>query len=320
MGSKNNLQFSRKRRKQKKRKTIMLMFLIMVLLCTSFFIGSKVIRITKSVAEAADVGNEIGEKNEIKDNHQLSGELISFNIDRDIIEQKEEDINKNLIEELNKKNIIIESVEKKDNDSEKNNEDDNKEKVCYLTFDDGPTPNITPQILSVLDDYNIKATFFVIGQLAEQNDDVLKEVDKKGHYVANHTYSHNYNKIYVSPSAMIQDIEKCNEVLNKYIGKTTNIIRFPGGSFGKTNFQESVNNAGYNFVDWNCLNGDAEALNVPPERLMERIKETMYGQDSLVVLMHDAATKQTTVQALPKIIEYIKSQGYEFKTLDEAFE
>lgn len=319
MGSKNNLQFSRKNRKQKKKKTIMLLFLIMVVLCTSFFIGSKVIRITKSVAVAADIGDEIAEKNEVQKKLELSGELISFNIDRNITQQKEEDVNKNLIEELNKKKIIIETEEKKDTDSKKNNEDENKEKICYLTFDDGPTPNITPQILKVLDDYNIKATFFVIGELAERDNDILKAVDKAGHFIGNHTYSHNYNKIYVSPSAMIGDVEKCNEVLNKYIGKTTNVIRFPGGSFGRTNFQESVNNAGYNFVDWNCLNGDAEALNVPPERLMERIKETMNEQNVLTVLMHDAATKQTTVQALPKIIEYIKSQGYVFKTLDEAF-
>lgn len=324
MNSRNTLR-KKRRRKQKKRNAIFL-FLVISILCTTFFIGNKIIKISKSVAVAADIGDTL-EKEETVQNDTSHGDDIKFNIDSDKIENEDSNINKDLIEEINEKQIMNDDEEKEIMDNEEKNKDnlesedgqEEKEKICYLTFDDGPTKNITPQILEVLDDYNVRATFFVVGQLAEQNSNVLKKIDKAGHYIGNHTYSHKYDQIYVSPSAMIRDIEKCNEVLNKYIGKTTNIIRFPGGSFGKTDFQERVNNDGYIFVDWNCLNGDAEALNVPPERLLERTKETMNGQDSLIVLMHDATTKQTTVQALPKIIKYIKSEGYVFKTLDEAF-
>ncbi|MFL0195410.1 polysaccharide deacetylase family protein [Clostridium sp. WILCCON 0269] len=191
-------------------------------------------------------------------------------------------------------------------------------KVVYLTFDDGPSPNNTPQILKILKDYNIKATFFLIGKNAEKNKDIVKEEVAEGHTVANHTYSHDMNYIYSDPKVFINDVNKCNDILKSILGNNYNskLIRFPGGSFGKKlePFREEAKENGYSYVDWNDLTGDAEYNRVPVDKLVSTV-ERYSNQEHLVVLMHDASTKATTVQALPEVIEYFRSKGYIFETL-----
>ncbi|MDW8802025.1 polysaccharide deacetylase [Clostridium sp. A1-XYC3] len=191
------------------------------------------------------------------------------------------------------------------------------DKIAYLTFDDGPTQNITPHILDVLKNNNVKATFFVIGKMAEQSPELLKREKEEGHVIANHTYSHNYGYIYSSPEIFIKDLEKGTEVVNSIIGEhNKTLIRFPGGSFGRQAYKRAAENHGYHYVDWNALNGDAEVQSASVERLISRLKETTQGQKELIILMHDAPGKRTTVEALPQIIEYLKANGYVFKTLE----
>ncbi len=190
-------------------------------------------------------------------------------------------------------------------------------KVAYLTFDDGPTTKITPQILDILDDYNIKATFFVIGSLAEVNQDVLKDVDMRGHIIGNHTYSHDYKLIYSSVNALMKDIDKADEVLESILPNyKRGLFRFPMGSFKKYQFVEAVKNKGYKHYDWNALNGDAEALNVPANKLISNVKKTVCGKNKVIILMHDAQTKQTTVDSLSRVIDYLLEEGYSFETLN----
>lgn len=190
-------------------------------------------------------------------------------------------------------------------------------KVAYLTFDDGPTPNITPHILDILKDNNIKATFFVIGKMAEQSPELLQREKKEGHVIANHTYSHNYGYIYSSPETFLMDLEKGKEVVTSIVGDhNETLIRFPGGSFGRQAYKKAVENQGYHYVDWNCLNGDAEVAHSSVDRLIARFKETVQWQKELIILMHDAPGKETTVQALPEVIQYLKDNGYTFKTLE----
>lgn len=190
-------------------------------------------------------------------------------------------------------------------------------KVAYLTFDDGPTTKITPQILDILDDYNIKATFFVIGSLAEVNQDVLKDVDMRGHIIGNHTYSHDYKLIYSSVDELMKDIDKADEVLESILPNyKRGLFRFPMGSFKKYQFVEAVKNKGYKHYDWNALNGDAEALNVPANKLISNVKKTVCGKNKVIILMHDAQTKQTTVDSLSRVIDYLLEEGYSFETLN----
>jgi len=190
-------------------------------------------------------------------------------------------------------------------------------KVAYLTFDDGPTPYITSNILDILKENDIKATFFVIGRMAEENPGLLKREKSEGHIVANHTYSHNYKYIYSSTNNFLQDLKKGEVVVTSIIGEhNKNLTRFPGGSFGRTAYKQAIEKSGYHYVDWNCLNGDAEVATASVGRLISRFKETAQGQKELIILMHDAPGKSTTVQALPEIIKYLKANGYVFKTLE----
>ncbi|NLY44041.1 MAG: polysaccharide deacetylase [Clostridiaceae bacterium] len=198
---------------------------------------------------------------------------------------------------------------------------DENVRVAYLTFDDGPSPNITPQVLDILKEYDIKATFFVIGNMAEKNPDILLRIQKEGHLIGNHTYTHDYKHIYSHPQKLVDELKKTDELLLSILGNEygkPRFMRFPGGSFGDKllPFRQAVKEAGYISIDWNVVNGDAEAPSVPAEKQFKRLQETLQNKRQAVILMHDSNGKQTTVDALPALIEYIMSQGYVFKTLE----
>ena len=188
-------------------------------------------------------------------------------------------------------------------------------KVAYLTFDDGPSADTTPQIIGILNKYNIKATFFVIGQYAAVHPEILKfEVDE-GFIVANHTYSHNIDYLYSDSKNLVEDFKK-NEILLKSIlpGYNSKLVRFPGGSRQRDKqYIAAMKNEGYKIVDWNCLSKDAENSKYTVDDLVNNIKNTSKGKNNLIVLMHDSSGRQTTIEALPKIIEYLKAEGYIFE-------
>jgi len=192
-------------------------------------------------------------------------------------------------------------------------------KTAYLTFDDGPSASTTPGILETLDKYNVKATFFIIGDMAIKNPDLVKMEAEDGQSIGNHTYSHNYQYIYSNTNAFISDINKCDAVLKSILGDKFNskLVRFPGGSFGAKlkPFREALISGGYHYIDWNDITGDADGQNISVAKLLNNLKTYTSGKEHVVILMHDASDKKTTVQALPQVIEYLKSQGYSFKTL-----
>jgi peptidoglycan/xylan/chitin deacetylase (PgdA/CDA1 family) len=189
-------------------------------------------------------------------------------------------------------------------------------KIAYLTFDDGPSIN-TEKILSILNQNNIKASFFLIGKNAENNPNLVKEEVANGEVIGNHTYSHqiNYKE---SPTDFVNDLNRCNLVLKTIIGKnyTSNIIRFPGGSFGHrlAPFRDAATKAGYAFINWNDETGDSDGYDLPVSVLLNNLHKYTIG-NTVVILMHDAGAKKTTVQALPQVIQYLKAKGYIFKTL-----
>lgn len=203
-----------------------------------------------------------------------------------------------------------------------------KGKLAYLTFDDGPSEN-TFAILDILDEYNIKATFFVIGK--EKMGKQYKEIVKRGHAIALHTYSHSYKKIYKSEAAFYKDLEKIRTLVKKETGVDTKIFRFPGGSsntiskkYSKGLMKKLIASSakkGYIYHDWNVDSGDGGATNLKKEKLLSNIKRDCKGRDVIDVLMHDSGkTKQTTVEALRDIIDYLKSEGYKFLPIDEGSE
>lgn len=205
--------------------------------------------------------------------------------------------------------------------------DSGQKKRCYLTFDDGPTENITPQILDILRRYNVKATFFEVGSLIDANPDMARRVYEEGHLLANHSDGHNYDKLYATNSSFITELTDCEESIKSVMDEDDELFklfRFPGGSYNagdhaaeKQIYKGVLADNGYYYCDWNSLTGDAEGATKNAEQLLEYLKENMEGYNNLIVLMHDAATKQATADALPSVIEYIESQGYTFHRLDD---
>lgn len=204
--------------------------------------------------------------------------------------------------------------------------DSGQTKRCYLTFDDGPTDNITPQILDTLRRYNVKATFFEVGSLIDSNQEMARRVYEEGHLIANHSYGHNYDKLYASTDAFIAEIQNCeNSIRNVMNGEEPfYLMRFPGGSYNagdhasiKQDCKEVLKQNNFYYIDWNSLNGDAEGKTKNAQELLEYTKQTTSGYNNLIVLMHDASAKQATADALGPIIEYLASQGYTFHRLDD---
>lgn len=197
-----------------------------------------------------------------------------------------------------------------------------EQKIAYLTFDDGPTAKITPQILDVLKEQDVKATFFVLGKNVANNPDLARQTVEEGHVLANHSYAHDYAALYNSTELFAEDVKKTEQTIIDTVGENgyVKVFRFPGGSFEKRKDpqKEKLSELGYVFLDWNALNGDAEGHNVPPATLLENVQKTTKNATNAVILMHDAATKQTTVDALPSIIEYLRNEGFVFRTLKDA--
>ena len=202
------------------------------------------------------------------------------------------------------------------------------EKIVFLTFDDGPSKTVTVPILDLLKQENIKANFFVLGSRVDLYPNIVKRAYEEGHYIGNHGYSHQYPKIYESSNSVLEEYNKTNQSVRNAIGNSiynTNIFRFPGGSVGgmyhdlKSEAKLLLEQNNIASVDWNALNGDSEGLRTE-EAMVNRLKETIEGKNSVVILMHDAGDKVKTYNALPQIIEYLKQEGYEFKTFYDILE
>lgn len=204
---------------------------------------------------------------------------------------------------------------------EKALEEQKNSKIAYLTFDDGPSNIVTPKILDILAEYDIEATFFVIGKMVDVNPNILKRIYDEGHSIGNHSYSHVYSHIYKNMDNFFEELRLADKAIKKVLGEDfeTSLLRLPGGSHSpyKKKFVEAAEEKGYRVYDWNALNGDAEGINLSKDRLVSRLKSTVKGQKELIVLMHDTDAKASTPEALPEIIEYLISQGYVFKKLEQ---
>ncbi|MCM1104239.1 MAG: polysaccharide deacetylase [Clostridium sp.] len=180
----------------------------------------------------------------------------------------------------------------------------------YLTFDDGPSSN-TEVILEILDRYDIKATFFVVGKTDEHSQEMYRRIVEAGHTLGMHSYSHRYGEIYASTEAFTEDLEKIRSYLYDMTGVTSCFYRFPGGSsnaLNSTDVQELIDvldERGIIYFDWNVLNGDAGSVQLTAAQLADNVTNNMERYHTAIVLMHDAAGKKATVEALPVIIERI---------------
>ncbi|WP_158540632.1 polysaccharide deacetylase family protein [Romboutsia weinsteinii] len=204
----------------------------------------------------------------------------------------------------------------------------NGHKVVYLTFDDGVSTTSTRKVLDILRNYDVHATFFVTGvSLIEGGDraaSLLKQAFNDGHAIGNHSYSHNYKYLFpnrvLNLDNFVADYKENDKLLSKILGPSfvTRVIRCPGGRMSWQGIEALDNYTKENHiaaVDWNALNGDAEGNTKNAQELYNFAVATSQGKELVVLLMHDDYGKQATVDALPKIIEYFKSNGYDFRTL-----
>lgn len=200
------------------------------------------------------------------------------------------------------------------------------EKIAYLTFDDGPTSRVTPKILDILDKTGIRANFFVLGKQVDKFPDILKREYNDGHFIANHGYSHNNSKLYKSKESFISEIQKTDISISKALNQkyVCHLFRFPNGSFSaqykneKNKAKEYLTEIGYTYIDWNCLNNDS-VHKYSKSQLLDNLKKSCKNKDTLVILMHDTGDVNKTYDVLEDSINYLKSEGYTFKTFHDFF-
>lgn len=185
-------------------------------------------------------------------------------------------------------------------------------KLVYLTFDDGPSKN-TDAILDLLSQYNVKATFFVLAK--ENLDDKYRRIIEEGHTLAIHSYTHKYDEIYASKDSFRQDIDLMKEFLENNFGYHTFLYRFPGGSSNQVSKVEKdalfqvLKEEELDYVDWNVTSQDASVVPLSADKIANNVYEGIEKNQSNIVLLHDAANKSTTVEALSMILDTLSKRN-----------
>lgn len=205
--------------------------------------------------------------------------------------------------------------EKKAPGDEEGNIGDNEtaQKEVYLTFDDGPSSS-TSKILDILKEYDVKATFFVVGKTDETSAKLYQRIVEEGHTLAMHSYSHKYNEIYKSQENFVEDMEKLQEYLYDTTGVWTRFYRFPGGSSNTVSdvdmqkLMTYLDENGITYFDWNIASGDAINGELAADSIVNNCMGSIENFNECIILMHDAAGKNTTVEALPEIITQVKDR------------
>ncbi len=180
-------------------------------------------------------------------------------------------------------------------------------KSMYLTFDDGPDGENTEKILDILEENNVKATFFVIGEYVRRYPDITRRIVAEGHAIGIHCDVHDYGSLYQNAESYLDDFEKARQTVQDVTGTTTDLFRFPGGSinaYNKTVYDDIVSEMtarGYVYFDWNAGLEDALNREVLPERLIEMGVASTLGRNKIVFLAHD--TVDNTVLCLDELLD-----------------
>lgn len=196
-----------------------------------------------------------------------------------------------------------------------------KGKKVYLTFDDGPSI-YTNEILDILDKYQVKATFFVIGKTDDESKELYKRIVKEGHTLGMHSYSHQYNKIYNSLEDFTKDFTKLRKLLYDTTGYKPDIYRFPGGSdnlvnkHGMNEFIQYLNGKSVVYYDWNVVNGDATGVEYTKKQLIDNVLSGVAVKKTSIVLMHDSSTKKTTLDSLDLLLQNLLDKEAEVLPLN----
>lgn len=185
------------------------------------------------------------------------------------------------------------------------------EKVLYLTFDDGPLPEITPFVLDELKSWNAKATFFCIGKNIEAHPEIFQHIISEGHSIGNHTYDH-LNGWNTADETYFENIEKCASVLNRHSSIITHQLFRP--PYGKLKPSQYANlKSRYSLVMWDVLSFDFD-LKISAENVLKNVLKK--AEAGSIVVMHDSLKAKTKLEyALPKILEHFTKEGFKFEAL-----
>ncbi|HIS77075.1 MAG TPA: polysaccharide deacetylase [Candidatus Merdivicinus excrementipullorum] len=195
------------------------------------------------------------------------------------------------------------------------------EKVVYLTFDDGPSV-VTGEILDVLKEKGVPATFFVIGATTERGKGLYQRILDEGHALGIHSYSHRYQEIYESADAYLKDFDRLADHLESIVGVKPNIFRFPGGS--KNNFampevldeiKKEMEKRGCVWFDWNALAKDDKAKATPAQEMFDNVVSSAGDQEKILILLHDDALRTTAAECVSMLIDHYQGLGYRFEAL-----
>lgn len=195
---------------------------------------------------------------------------------------------------------------------------DEPDKIIALTFDDGPDKKYTPQVLDLLKECEVKATFFVVGTQLRKYPEILERIHEEGHDIGNHSWSHaDFKKL--SINQMKQEMRKVNDLIEEIIGEETRLFRAPYGSVSNT-VTKTVEEAGFELIHWTVDTRDWAGTSV--DNIMENVQSQ--SESGGIILMHSFGGKNgdlnNMLAALPEIINYLREQGYHFVTVSELLE
>ena len=182
----------------------------------------------------------------------------------------------------------------------------------YLTFDDGPSSN-TEAILDILKEYNVRATFFVVKHEGRNYEKLYRRIVDEGHSLGMHSCTHVYSDLYSGREAFMEDTTALRNFLYLVTGVESDIYRFPGGSTNRAStldmhiFADALKDEGIVFFDWNISSRDATTGGVSRDAIIRNVTSEINKRNESIILFHDLGSKDTTVEALPAIIEYIQS-------------
>lgn len=190
----------------------------------------------------------------------------------------------------------------------------NRDNAVYITFDDGPIPEVTPWVLSELEKYNAKATFFCIGENIKKHPDVFRQVVEKGHSVGNHTY-HHINGWNTPIREYIDDALHCEQVITEHCKLQTEHCKLFRPPYGKIRPGQSriLRKDGYKIMMWDVLSADYD-IALSKEQCLENVTRNV--QSGSIIVFHDSVKAFPRLEyALPKVLEFLNKNGYSFKTL-----
>lgn len=198
--------------------------------------------------------------------------------------------------------------------------DINTTKTIYLTFDDGPAGKITSNILDILKENEVHATFFLIGEQIKGQEDLVKRIYDEGHAIGLHSMTHKKNHLYCSNDQFLKEMLDTQELISSIVPIKPTILRFPFGCNNNTykitkDMVDLLHDNNLRIYDWNADSGDGANPNSSPSRLL---KNAQCKKNRVILLMHCGYLSKNTVKALPCIINYYKDNGYEFKVIDDS--